>query len=76
VDDPSERLEDHESTCGDSTRCCGAGSHVDAASLDGRVAFRTMATDRLPIVEVLPAMNEAPEDTEGFTVASRWVQGA
>jgi len=47
----AERVEDHAANLGRLERMLpGFGADVDAASLKGRVAFRTMARDRLPVV--------------------------
>ena len=49
--DPVERIEDHAGNLGRLQRMLpGFGERLDAASLTGRVAFRTMARDRLPVV--------------------------
>lgn len=56
VFDPAERIEDHAGNLGRLERMLpGFGAGLDAASLGGRVAFRTMARDRLPVAGAMDA---------------------
>jgi tRNA 5-methylaminomethyl-2-thiouridine biosynthesis bifunctional protein len=56
VTEPSERVEDHAGNLERLQRMLpGFGAGIDAGTLRGRVAFRTMAKDRLPIVGGLGA---------------------
>jgi tRNA 5-methylaminomethyl-2-thiouridine biosynthesis bifunctional protein len=67
VDDPSERLEDHESNLRRlDAMLPGIGSGFDAAALHGRVAFRTMATDRLPVLGALASVGGADAELAGL----------
>ena len=56
VFDPTERIDDHAGNLGRLERMLpGFGAGLDAANLGCRVAFRTMARDRLPVVGAMDA---------------------
>jgi tRNA 5-methylaminomethyl-2-thiouridine biosynthesis bifunctional protein len=67
MEDPSERVEDHESNLRRlDAMLPGIGSGFDAVSLHGHVAFRTMATDRLPVLGELPTVGGADAELTGL----------
>ncbi|TMH08132.1 MAG: bifunctional tRNA (5-methylaminomethyl-2-thiouridine)(34)-methyltransferase MnmD/FAD-dependent 5-carboxymethylaminomethyl-2-thiouridine(34) oxidoreductase MnmC [Betaproteobacteria bacterium] len=53
-DEPSLRAADHAHNLAQLERLTGSRPLVDAAALDGRVGWRVLATDRLPLIGAVP----------------------
>ena len=55
--DPSLRAPDHRFNLAQLTRLTGQPAQIDVSQLEGRVAWRCVVPDRLPIVGAVPALD-------------------
>jgi tRNA 5-methylaminomethyl-2-thiouridine biosynthesis bifunctional protein len=70
-EDPAPRASSHEDNLERLRRILpGAAESIDPAALDGRVGFRAVSPDRLPLIGAFPTENaDAPKNPQLATLA-------